>query len=61
MAFPYTDKNVFTVDSANRVSATPQEAYDDLTGSPGLKILISGTMQEGFFGEVSSIELITGK
>lgn len=24
MAFPYTDKNVFTVDSANRVTATPK-------------------------------------
>lgn len=59
MAFPYTDEDVVTIDAANRVSATPQ-AYDDLTGSPGPKNLISGTMQEGFFGEVSSGELITG-
>jgi hypothetical protein len=59
MLFPYTDEDVVTIDSANRVSATPQ-AYDDLTGSPGPKNLISGTMQEGFFGEVSSGELITG-
>lgn len=59
MAFPYTDKNVFTVDSANRISATPSP-YDDLTDAPGPKNLISGTMEEGFFGEVSSGEFITG-
>lgn len=59
MAFPYTDEDVVTIDSANRVSATPQ-ADDDLTGSPGPKNLISGTMQEGFFGEVPASELITG-
>lgn len=29
MAFPYTDKNVFTVDSANRVSAIPTEIDPD--------------------------------
>ncbi|HZK01170.1 MAG TPA: hypothetical protein VFC79_14220 [Tissierellaceae bacterium] len=33
---------------------------DDSTNSPGSKHLISGTMEEGFFGEVSSSELITG-
>ncbi len=33
---------------------------DDSTGSPGPKDLIAGTMQEGFFGEVSASELITG-
>lgn len=59
MLFPYTEEDIVTVDSANRISATPQ-AYDDLTGSPGNKSLISGTMEEGFFGEVSSSELITG-
>ena len=59
MAFPYTTEDVYTVDSANRVSATPQ-AYDDLTGSPGAKNLIAGTMQAGFFGEVSASELISG-
>jgi hypothetical protein len=32
----------------------------DTTGSPGSAYLISGTMQEGFFGEVSSSQLITG-
>ena len=59
MLFPYTEENVVTIDSANRISATPQ-AYDDLTGSPGAKNLISGTMEEGFFGEVSTTALITG-
>lgn len=33
---------------------------DDLSGSPGSPYLISGTMQEGFFGEVPASELITG-
>ena len=33
---------------------------DDLSGSPGSPYLIAGTMEEGFFGEVSSSELITG-
>lgn len=59
MAFPYTTEDVYTVDSANRVSATPR-AYDDSTGSPGPKNLIAGTMQAGFFGEVSASELISG-
>lgn len=58
MAFPHTDKNVFTVDSANRISATPQ--LDDQTDAPGSKNLISGTVQEGYFGIVSASELITG-
>lgn len=33
--------------------------YDN-SGSPGPNKLIAGTMEEGFFGEVSSDELITG-
>ena len=33
---------------------------DDFTGSPGSPYLISGTMEEGFFGEVPASELITG-
>ena len=33
---------------------------DDFTGSPGSPYLISGTMEEGFFGEASSSEFITG-
>ncbi len=33
---------------------------DDKSGSPGSKNLISGTMEEGFFGEVPASELITG-
>ena len=32
----------------------------DLTGSPGPEFLIAGTVEEGFFGEVPSSELITG-
>src|SRR5690625_3946579 len=56
MAFPYTDKNVFTVDSANRVSGMPSE-YDDTSGSPGPVNLIAGDMQAGFFGEVPASEL----
>lgn len=59
MLFPYTEENVVTIDSANRISATPQ-AYDDLSGSPGPKDLIAGDMEEGFFGEVSTTALITG-
>jgi hypothetical protein len=59
MLFPYTEDGVITIDSANRINATPQ-AYDDLTGSPGNNNLVAGTMQEGFFGEVPASELITG-
>lgn len=59
MAFPYTTDGLYTLDIANRVSAIPTD-YDDLTGSPGSPFLIAGNMQEGFFGEVPSSELITG-
>ncbi len=59
MAFPYTE-DAITVDGANRISATPTKDVDDLSGSPGAKKLISGTMEEGFFGEVPASELITG-
>lgn len=59
MAFPYTTDGLYTLDIANRVSAMPTD-YDDLTGSPGSPFLIAGDMQEGFFGEVPSSELITG-
>jgi hypothetical protein len=48
---------------ANRVrmgSNSKKKIKDDLSGSPGSPYLISGTMQEGFFGEVSASELITG-
>jgi hypothetical protein len=48
---------------ANRVrmgSNSKKRVKDDLSGSPGSPYLISGTMQEGFFGEVSASELITG-
>lgn len=41
-----------------------KEAYwkvpDDISGSPGSPYLLSGTMEEGFFGEVPASELITG-
>ncbi len=57
--FPHTEDGAVTVDSANRASVTPR-AYDDLSGSPGPKDLIAGDMEEGFFGEVSASELITG-
>ena len=33
---------------------------DDTTDAPGPKILIAGTMQAGFFGEVSAEQLISG-
>ena len=33
---------------------------DDNSGSPGNPMLIAGTMEEGFFGEVPASELITG-
>ena len=58
MAFPYTDKRVFTVDAANRVKATPSEA-DDVWGTPGAGYLLAGDMAEGFFGEVSQGDFIT--
>ena len=58
MAFPYTE-DAITVDGANRVAGTPTDV-DDPSGSPGAKNLISGTMEEGFFGEVPASELITG-
>ena len=57
MAFPYTEDTI-TVDGANRISGMP--GLDDTSGSPGNPILIAGTMEEGFFGEVPASELITG-
>lgn len=33
---------------------------DDISGSPGEKNLVVGTMEQGFFGEVPSSEFITG-
>ena len=59
MAFPYTE-DAITVDGANRVAGTPSSLPFDNSGSPGPSQGISGTMEEGFFGEVSSSELITG-
>ena len=49
-----------TIFSVNGVLTTTNPYIDDLTGSPGSPYLLSGTMEEGFFGEVSSSELITG-
>ena len=34
--------------------------WDDTTGSPGSVMLLSGDMEEGFFGEVSANDLISG-
>ncbi|MDU3456587.1 MAG: hypothetical protein E7F47_01630 [Peptoniphilus harei] len=34
--------------------------YDDLIGSPGSKKLLKGTMEQGWFGEVSASDFITG-
>ena len=46
---------------ANRVRmGNNSKSKDDLSGSPGSPYLISGTMEEGFFGEVPASELITG-
>jgi hypothetical protein len=49
-----------TIFSVNGVLTTTNPHIDDSTGSPGSPYLLSGTMQEGFFGEVSASELITG-
>lgn len=46
---------------ANRVRmGSSSKNKDDNSGSPGSNMLIAGTMQEGFFGEVAASELITG-
>ena len=58
MAFPYTERRKFRVDAANRVKATPIE-FDDVWGTPGAEYLLSGNMDEGFFGEVSQGDFIT--
>lgn len=50
----------FASDSSNGLQFTTPSEVDDTTGSPGSKNLIAGTMQEGFFGEVTSAELISG-
>lgn len=59
MAFPYTDNGIFTVDSANRDSATPS-ANDDKYGTPGNVMLLAGDMQAGYFGTVPASEFIDG-
>ena len=59
MAFPYTDKRVFTIDSANRISAVPADGDDKWTDI-GSKFLVGGDMQAGYFGIVPASELITG-
>jgi hypothetical protein len=43
-----------------RMGSYKGKKYDDDSGSPGNNMLIAGTMQEGFFGEVPASELITG-
>ena len=59
-AFTYdTSGNINDNTNNQQIVAIPSGA-DDKSGSPGNKKLIAGDMQEGFFGEVSSSELITG-
>jgi len=41
------------------ISAIPKK-LDDPSGSPGPNMLVKGTMQEGYFGLVTSAEMITG-
>ena len=45
---------------ANRVAMGSGSKHDDKWNTPGAKDLIAGTMMEGFFGEVSASELISG-
>lgn len=59
-AFPYTTKGDYTIDPSARAKATPTLA-DDTSDAPGEKVLIAGTREAGFFGEVSPENLITGK
>lgn len=47
MAFPYTDKNVFTVDSANRVSAIPSEIDPD--SWKGIQRIVRKGLASDFF------------
>lgn len=59
-AFTYdTSGNINDNTNNQQIIAIPSDR-DDKSGSPGNKNLIAGDMQEGFFGEVSSSELITG-
>ena len=51
-AFPYTDSNVFG-------DKTDAMVADDSSGSPGSSVLLAGTMDAGFFGEVTSAEMFT--
>lgn len=41
------------------INASPKKP-DDMSGSPGPNMLVKGTMQEGYFGLVTSAEMITG-
>jgi hypothetical protein len=58
-AFTYDFDNNFNADTGQQVSGV-SSAYDDTSGSPGSKNLIGGDMNAGYFGTVSSSELITG-
>lgn len=57
--FPYTDKEVYTIDETARGEATPS-ALDDTSASPGPKVLLAGNPGAGIFGEVAATDLITG-
>lgn len=58
MLFPYSESRVDTVDSSNRINVN--YVQDDTSGSPGSEFLLAGDSIEGFFGEVTAAELITG-
>lgn len=49
------------IDKAIYKTETIWSRIDDRTGSPGPKKLIGGNMQAGFFGEVPTLDLISGK
>lgn len=51
-AFPYTDSNVFG-------DKTDAMVADDSSGSPGSSVLLAGTMDAGFFGEVPAEDMFT--
>lgn len=58
MLFPYSESRADTVDSSNRINVN--YVQDDTSGSPGSEFLLAGDSIEGFFGEVTAAELITG-
>lgn len=49
MAFPYTDKNVFTVDSANRISEIPMDYVPDPNSWSGIQEIIRRGLVNDYF------------